>query len=366
MQITQNAKRTFDACRFCWMCRHICPIGGATGKECHTARARALSLSLVERGAYPLEGDIVDNLYDCALCGACTADCATGFDPVVFTKETRLAAALEGHMPAYVEKLLDVYENTGSIYGKAPENEKLAALTASHAKKADVLFYVGSDARAFIPEKAAEAAKLLEKCGISFMMLADEPDSGYALDFLLGKADETTRAMKKCADAIAASGAKVVVCYDPADARVMKHEYRDYGVTNGLTAETFPAFLNARLPEKLPKADKNADYSLQDSPFTVRDLDDTASARGVLGRCGTLKEFLLYGKNTVLAGNLVMNAYRPAVMALVAARRLSMAKAEGLQTVVTESVADYVLLKAAGGEITVKTLEEVVASCLSD
>ena len=61
MLISNKAKQTIDACRFCWMCRHICPIGNATGQERETARARAVALSLVERGAAKLE-DVVDNV----------------------------------------------------------------------------------------------------------------------------------------------------------------------------------------------------------------------------------------------------------------------------------------------------------------
>ena len=49
MLISEKNKKTIDACRFCWMCRHICPIGNVTGRERNNARARALSLSMVER-----------------------------------------------------------------------------------------------------------------------------------------------------------------------------------------------------------------------------------------------------------------------------------------------------------------------------
>ena len=45
MLISQKSKEIIDSCRFCWMCRHICPIGNATGQERNTARARMLALS---------------------------------------------------------------------------------------------------------------------------------------------------------------------------------------------------------------------------------------------------------------------------------------------------------------------------------
>ena len=54
MNITENAKNIIDNCRFCWMCRHVCPIGNATGLERNTARARAFGASMVVRGATEL------------------------------------------------------------------------------------------------------------------------------------------------------------------------------------------------------------------------------------------------------------------------------------------------------------------------
>lgn len=50
------------------------------GQERNTARARALTLSLVERGAVRLS-DVVDNVWECALCGGCTNNCMTGMGP---------------------------------------------------------------------------------------------------------------------------------------------------------------------------------------------------------------------------------------------------------------------------------------------
>ena len=88
MMMSDKCKEHVDSCRFCWMCHHICPIGNATGLERNTARASALGISLVNREAIPLS-DIMDNIYECACCSACVKECVTGWDPVMFTKETR-------------------------------------------------------------------------------------------------------------------------------------------------------------------------------------------------------------------------------------------------------------------------------------
>ena len=98
MKLSEKVNQHVDSCRFCWMCHHICPIGNATGHERSTPRARALGISLVTRGALQLD-DIMDNIYECAGCGACVQVCVTGWDPVMFTKAVREQAALEGKLP---------------------------------------------------------------------------------------------------------------------------------------------------------------------------------------------------------------------------------------------------------------------------
>ena len=95
MNITEKSKNIIDNCRFCWMCRHVCPIGNATGLERNTARARAMGASLVVRNATELK-EIAENIYECTLCGACTNNCMTGFDPKVFIQELKTEIVLNG------------------------------------------------------------------------------------------------------------------------------------------------------------------------------------------------------------------------------------------------------------------------------
>ena len=160
--MTENSKKHIDACRFCWMCRHICPIGNATGLERNTSRARALGLSLVNRGAFGIE-EVADNIYECACCGACTKECVTGWDPVMFTKEARLDAAMEGKLPEYINVLVDNCLETGNAYGKTEIDAALADAAAAHAAKTDLLLFLGVDARYAAPESAIKAIQVLER-----------------------------------------------------------------------------------------------------------------------------------------------------------------------------------------------------------
>ena len=137
MQFTKKAKEHIDSCRFCWMCHHVCPIGNATGLERNTARARALGLSMVARDAIEYSDDIVGNVYECSLCGGCMTDCVTGWDPILFTKEARLGAALDGKLPDYVMTMLKNLTEKGNIYGVENENK------IPDFAPADTLFFIG-------------------------------------------------------------------------------------------------------------------------------------------------------------------------------------------------------------------------------
>ena len=194
MIMSEKSKKHVDSCRFCWMCHHICPIGNATGQERNTARARALGISLVNREAIDLT-EIMDNIYECCTCGACMHDCVTGWDPVMFTKETRLQAALEDKVPSYINVLVDNCLDRGNAYGKTELCSKLSEAIAKHSAKTNTLLYLGVDARYMACEQATKAILVLEKAGVEFTVLADELPSGAQLDFLIGAADEAKQQM---------------------------------------------------------------------------------------------------------------------------------------------------------------------------
>ena len=356
MQFSQKAKEHIDSCRFCWMCHHVCPIGNATGLERNTARARALGLSLVMRDAIEYSDDIINNVYECSLCGGCMTDCVTGWDPVMFAKEARLGAALDGKLPDYVMTMLQNLNEKGNIYG-ADKNENIPEINGG-----DILFFLGEDTRA--KGCAKTAVELLKKAGVEFTLLKDEPNSGYSMDFLIGAAAETKAVMENCAKVL--NNYKKVICYDPADAKVMMREYKEWGIE--LTAEvvTFTEFVAELIKnKKLTVKKSELKFTPQDSPLLARDLEETEPVREILSACGEVKEMLLNREHTMLAGNLIMNEYMPEAIKKVAENRWFNAKNADAQILVTESTAEYMMLAATKPEnIELMKLEEAVLKCL--
>ncbi len=363
MQLTQKSRETVDACRFCWMCRHICPIGNATGQERNTARARAMALSVVARGMEKLE-ECIDNVYECSLCGACVKECKTGWDPTMFVAEAKLEAALAGITPDYIAEMLDKFEKTGNVYGVKKYSKNIVSELKDLPEKADVLFFLGQDALCKAPKMAAEAIRLLKAAKVDFTVLTDEPSSGYDLYFLVGAAEETRQVMTKTAEKLAPF--KKIVVYDPNDAKFFARQYKEWNIPFKPEIKTFTAFLADLIrTKKLTPKKGNQVYSFQDPAALARDLEETAPARKILAACGSLNEFLLNGKEVMIAGNLFMNEYMPNVIANVARDRWQNAIDAEAKIVVTASPSEYVCLSAVKpNNIELMTIEEVVLKCL--
>lgn len=341
------------------MCHHICPIGNATGHERSTPRARALGISLVNREAIELE-EIMDNIYECAGCGACVRDCITGWDPVMFTKEVRLQAALEDKLPKYINKMVDNCLETGNAYGKTALCEKLSAAIEAHSGKTDTLLVLGTDARYMACEQAVKAIRVLEKADVEFTVLANEPTTGAQLDFLIGAADETAEQMKAAARVM--NGYKTVVLYDPADAKVVKQTYGEYGIELDCKAVTYTSFLAQLVRSGALKAENKGKTVVYQDPFQLaRDLEETEEAREVIKAFAELHEMHLNRAETVWAGNILMAQYIPDVMKLVAQRRIFNAKSLGEGVIVTASVSEYVSLRnATDGEVEILSIEDLI------
>ena len=339
MNITEKAKNIIDNCRFCWMCRHICPIGNATGLERNTARARAMGASLVVRGATELK-EIASNIYECTLCGACTNNCMTGFDPKVFTQELKTEIVLNGVAPDYIITLLEKYTQTGNVFGK----EACSCLDALYNTDSETALFVGQDALYCSPESVKNAVAVLNKAGVS-VSLDKNQDSGVALWFLTGKTQETQNAAKNCAEML--NKYKTVVVYDPVDLKLMLHEYKEWGIEITAKLVSFNEYLLSLLESgKINIKKSENEYSLQDNYAYARELDDSETGRKLIEKVGKVKDMLLIGKEANLAGQLIMAEYMPDVMTQVAKDRWVNVKNMDCKTVVTENPAEYVALKA--------------------
>lgn len=314
---TEKARKNADACRFCWMCRHLCPVQLVTGKETNTPRAKGLQVSMLERGL-KMEKDCAENFYHCMLCGACTNDCATGFDPLIFIREGRTQANVNGLVPDYVQKVIDRVEETGNIYGTTECKVCLCGLP----EKAETLVWLGSTARYSTPEVANALISILNKAGVEFAVLKDEPASGSALGDLLGFVEDVRAQAQKAGAAIAETGAKKIVVLDSYDAALMRHEYKEWGIElpEIVTATAFVAELIAS--GKLNPSRKEEIVTYHDGSRLARDLDEHQPARDILAAMGCeIHEMWQNRRLAKCCGSAVVGQFLPELRAKVAANR---------------------------------------------
>ena len=314
--LSQNACRHANACRFCWMCRHLCPVGLKTGKEVNTPRAKGLLLSMIERGNAQFDADTAQIMYECMLCGACTNDCATGYEPPLFIREARTQAVVDGIAPKAVMDVIEAVEKTGTIYGvKKPSY-------GTHSK-ADVLLYLGEVAAVAEPAMAKAYRNLLHKAGVSFMVLDNEPASGTMLGDLEGFVADVQAQAKNCADAINASGAKTVVVLDSYDAVTFSVRYPEWGCALKAQVVTATAYLAALVKTgKLKPKKLGGVVCYHDDSRLARTLHEFEPAREVLAAMGcTVKEMFQNRKLSKSCGTSVAKAYMPEITKLTAEGR---------------------------------------------
>lgn len=359
MIMSDKCKQHVDSCRFCWMCHHICPVGNATGHERSTPRARALGISLVNREAIAID-EIMDNIYECAGCGACVDVCVTGWDPVMFTKETRLQSALEGKLPQYINVLVDKCLETGNAYGKTEICDTLKADIDSHSAKTDTLLLLGVDAKYMVCKQADKAIKVLERAGVNFTVEANEVASGAQLDYLIGAADETKTQMAECAKML--NKYTTVVVYDPSDAKAIKRTYKEYGLEVTANVVTYTSFVASLIRDGRLEAENSGKAVVFQDPFQLsRDLEETEEAREIVMSYAVLGEMLLNRNETVWPGNILMAQYMPETIIKVAQRRIFNAKSIGADTMVTASVSEYAALKSVNqSDVEILSIEDLI------
>ena len=358
--ISTNAAKNADNCRFCWMCRHLCPVGLKTGKEINTPRAKALLLSLAERGT-KFDADMARAMYECVLCGACTNDCATGFDPLVYIREARSAAAADDLMPAGVNAVFENIEKTGSIYGKKRPPIKAGT------NGAKTLVYIGEVASEKTPQTVKAFFSLLDKAGTAFSVLADEAPSGTFLGDLIGFVEETRTQAKVCADRINGSPAKTVVVLDPWEAATMVQRYGEWGFPIKAEIKTAPSFIEELVKQgKLKPVKKSGLVSYHDSSRLARDLEIHDAARFLLESMGyTLKEMFQNRRLAKCCGSSLLNAYAPELAQLTAEGRWEDFQRTGAETLVTACPQSYELLsrKIPKGKKLADLFELLDAAC---
>ncbi len=334
-----KARKNADACRFCWMCRHLCPVGLVTGRETNTPRAKGLMVSLVERG-YGYTPEMAADMYECCLCEACTTDCATGFEPPSYIREARTRAVVDGIAPLAVEKSIDALLEKGNLYGSEREEwmRGFEEETRGFPSKAPVALHIGATIAYREPEIAVAAIRLLKKAKVDFCVIEGELPTGAELGDLMGFVDEVRTVARAAVAQIDATGAGRLVVLDPSCARLFIRECGEWGCKPAAEVVTATAFFAGLLKsgQLHPAPLAPGAVTFHDPCRLARDLDETGPAREIIAATGLeLKEMFRRGRDTKCCGGVVLQGHSPKLTGLTSAGRWEDAARTGATTLVT-------------------------------
>jgi Fe-S oxidoreductase len=345
--------KTADACRYCWMCRHICPVSNGTGREAWTPRARGLLVSMLERGVVEYDETIAEPMYMCSLCDACANDCVTGFKPSTYIREARTEAVVGNVAGEAVMKAVDTLQQTGNING-GKVDERIKDAAAKLPEKADVLLYIGEIGNTKAVDSSLAFMSLLRKAGVDFTILKEEPNSGVFLSELIGYTGEVQAQAKQTADAIKATGAKTLVALDPHDAGFFIDQYTQWNLLPDLEVTTATAYLASLIADgKLNPAKLEKKASFHDPCRLARSVGETEPAREILNAMGVeIEELFLNRKMSRCCGGPVLNSYAHDVIGKIVRVREEDALRIGSSCIITACPSCYYLMSTnSGGDV---------------
>ena len=166
---------TTENCRYCLMCRHVCPVAHVTRLETLTPHGWGLTISSIRRGQLAIDDSTVDAIYSCADCGTCRANCVTDQPLPSAIAAMRAEIAAEGKALPAVYEIQAKLEKWGNPYAEqAPQPVKGEAEGAS-----EVALFVGDDAQYLGQEALKAALDLLQAVGVKPVLIGVGRNNGY-------------------------------------------------------------------------------------------------------------------------------------------------------------------------------------------
>jgi Fe-S oxidoreductase len=214
MTATNDPALTTEDCRFCWMCRHVCPVGHVTKRETLTPHAWALLIASVKRGTLSWNAETADVLYQCADCGMCRTHCVTDRTLPEAIALARAEVAAAGHAPRAAYDLRDHFERT------------LPTATPSSASKGEVVLFVGTNAQDGGARSVEAALALLDRAGVRPVSIGKGRPNGVVASSL-GFPDTARKQARAVLDEVAATGARQVLTVSVEDRYAFERLYRD-------------------------------------------------------------------------------------------------------------------------------------------
>jgi Fe-S oxidoreductase len=207
MQI-ENVIETTENCRYCLMCRHVCPVGHVTRNESHTPHGWGLLIASEKRGLVDWNPTSVETLYGCADCGTCRANCVTDQPLPSAIAAARAEVVGQGKAPPAVAAALERMEKWENPYQEvAPDPVQGSG---------ELAVYVSDEFRFLYPTGLEAALRILSALGEDPALIGGGRNNGY-LASSLGHPELAGEFAKRNLEELKTSGAKKLLVLAPGD-----------------------------------------------------------------------------------------------------------------------------------------------------
>jgi Fe-S oxidoreductase len=191
-------------CSRCGYCQAVCPAFGTTLRPSLNARGKMLLLKEVMDGDLELTDDLIETLFQCTTCAACTENCPSGVDVPAILKQARKDMVHIGSCHPAFTGMNDVLLKHTNIYAE----EELPEFDVERGGTAENAFFVGCVGTYREDENTEAAIELLERLDVDFTMVEEVCCSGVLEDVGFKINPELARIN---IDRLKATGAKRIV-----------------------------------------------------------------------------------------------------------------------------------------------------------
>ncbi len=352
----------YDSCRYCLMCRHVCPVGRTTKREATTPHGWGLLIASVDRGQMKWDVEAVDTLYQCAQCNLCLANCVTEQPLPSAIAAARAEVFSAGAAPIMVKELDARLRQWGNPYR---EVEPIPSVGSGRTA-----LFVGAAAQHARPQTLVAAQRLLKALGIEYVPIAAGVSSAY-LPHALGLRETARTLAQAVMHDITAAGCSRLIVLTPQDVHAFHHIHPELGlpVPNGVEVVELIALLAEGLDTgRLTLRPTDLLLTYHDPVLTPLFMSRAVLARRVLSALTLqpVREMFWREGRAAPDGSVGgLEFTQPALAAEMTRARLAEAAATGARMLVTEDPAALAHFAAyADGTIKVQGLFELLADSL--
>jgi Fe-S oxidoreductase len=284
------------------MCRSACPTLAVTGNERHQpwGHARQIVAAMRDGEAGFVDPELVDGVYACATCSACTPPChVDGVETPLLTWAARAAVHRAGATPEVgIEAVRQA--RAGMVPPADPRLEwtdpsaTLEALRELATPGADLLFFPGCGALGRRPDAVLAAGRALQALGIAFEVPAEHRCCGMvALTFGDTEASDAMRA------SVLEDGVRRITVQSPSCSWLLAREAEAHGVE----VEPLAATLARALQDRAPAHNTHRRVAYHDPCYLARHQRRRDEPRDALRAAGyDVQELRRHGDTTQCSG----------------------------------------------------------------